>query len=334
MHSPHATQKELTEYIYTHISLAFHRIFIESYRSMGYNFDITNHPVYDQQFAYGRNIFVEVSQLVDDILNEPDIKMLYPKIANDGIPLVKQQMNKVRKYYPSIPTISNSSNEFDEELSEAVIQFQKIFELKRDGKVSGLLQRRLSFMYKNVCTIDEIGNRLVIPLSVPKEIVGYDHCSDLVRVIQQYLVIISIFYNEVSLTNITGSFGAKTQVAVLEFQKMNGITEDGIVGEQTWQKLIDAVIGISEAVGLFVLYPGTDFTVGSTGDCVRLLQGYLAKISLSCSIPTPTIDGNFLSQTERTVSEFQKLLHLPVDGIVDETTWYAVISMRLMITRN
>ncbi|MCW6052405.1 peptidoglycan-binding domain-containing protein [Microcoleus sp. A2-C5] len=34
-----------------------------------------------------------------------------------------------------------------------------------------------------------------------------------------------------------GFFGAKTEQAVINFQKKNKITVDGIVGQQTWNKL-------------------------------------------------------------------------------------------------
>ena len=36
---------------------------------------------------------------------------------------------------------------------------------------------------------------------------------------------------------IDGFFGAKTEQAVISFQKKNKITVDGIVGQQTWAKL-------------------------------------------------------------------------------------------------
>jgi peptidoglycan hydrolase-like protein with peptidoglycan-binding domain len=36
---------------------------------------------------------------------------------------------------------------------------------------------------------------------------------------------------------IDGFFGAKTEQAVINFQKKNKITVDGIVGQQTWTKL-------------------------------------------------------------------------------------------------
>ena len=38
-------------------------------------------------------------------------------------------------------------------------------------------------------------------------------------------------------TEIDGSFGQRTEKAVKDFQKKQGITVDGIVGAETWEKI-------------------------------------------------------------------------------------------------
>ena len=55
--------------IYAQISFALNRIYPEYYRSRGYPFDITNSTAYDQSFSYGRDIFENISQIVDEIFN-------------------------------------------------------------------------------------------------------------------------------------------------------------------------------------------------------------------------------------------------------------------------
>ena len=55
--------------IYAQISFALNRIYTEWYRSRGYDFDITNSTQYDQKFIQGRDIFDNVSQIVDEIFN-------------------------------------------------------------------------------------------------------------------------------------------------------------------------------------------------------------------------------------------------------------------------
>jgi hypothetical protein len=50
-------------------SFALNRVYTEWYRSKGYSFTITNSTAYDQAFVYGRNIFTEISQVVDEIFS-------------------------------------------------------------------------------------------------------------------------------------------------------------------------------------------------------------------------------------------------------------------------
>ncbi len=47
----------------------------------------------------------------------------------------------------------------------------------------------------------------------------------------------ALTYIGYNLGNIDGIFGAKTKTAVQKFQKANGLSQDGIVGCNTWRKL-------------------------------------------------------------------------------------------------
>ena len=55
--------------IYCQISLTLNRIFTEWYRSRGYNFDITSSTSYDQAFVNNRDIFTNISKIVDEIFD-------------------------------------------------------------------------------------------------------------------------------------------------------------------------------------------------------------------------------------------------------------------------
>lgn len=60
--------------------------------------------------------------------------------------------------------------------------------------------------------------------------------GDAVRVLQRLLVFQSISVPRLMLT-VDGVFGRDTYNAVLTFQKQRGLTQDGIVGQMTWQEL-------------------------------------------------------------------------------------------------
>ena len=56
--------------IYAQISYVLNRVFTEWYRAQGYDFDITNSTRYDQSFVQGRDIFENISEIVDDMFND------------------------------------------------------------------------------------------------------------------------------------------------------------------------------------------------------------------------------------------------------------------------
>jgi peptidoglycan hydrolase-like amidase len=55
--------------IYAQISYALNRVYTNYYRSQGYDFDITNSTATDQSFVYGRDIFDNISAIVDEIFD-------------------------------------------------------------------------------------------------------------------------------------------------------------------------------------------------------------------------------------------------------------------------
>ena len=56
--------------IYAITSFALNRIYTEWYRSRGYPFDITSLTQYDQKFIEGREIYDNISQLVDELFDD------------------------------------------------------------------------------------------------------------------------------------------------------------------------------------------------------------------------------------------------------------------------
>ena len=56
--------------IYAIISYALNRVYTEWYRSRGYDFDITNTTQFDQAFVPDREIFENISYIVDNIFND------------------------------------------------------------------------------------------------------------------------------------------------------------------------------------------------------------------------------------------------------------------------
>jgi peptidoglycan hydrolase-like protein with peptidoglycan-binding domain len=102
-----------------------------------------------------------------------------------------------------------------------------------------------------------------------------------------------------------GAFGTQTENAVKKYQSDNGLVSDGIVGQNTWNSI------------LYWKNPLPVLSKGSSGKYVRYLQLKL----LSDLYNIGTIDGDFGSQTENAVKQFQEENELTPDGIVGPLTW-------------
>jgi peptidoglycan hydrolase-like protein with peptidoglycan-binding domain len=108
---------------------------------------------------------------------------------------------------------------------------------------------------------------------------------------------------------VDGNFGPNTESAVKAFQQSRSLAADGIVGPQTWAKLVVQV------------------KKGSTGDAVRAVQEVIKFHDQSGGEAPPVqIDGIFGPRTDAFVRGFQTALGISSDGIVGPITWRALVS--------
>lgn len=81
-------------------------------------------------------------------------------------------------------------------------------------------------------------------------------------------------------------------------------------------------------------YPGQPLTLGSSGPAVRTIQEQLNEIANNYpAIPKMRVDGAFGEQTRRSVETFQSIFKLPVTGVVDFATWYAISNIYVAVER-
>ena len=86
--------------------------------------------------------------------------------------------------------------------------------------------------------------------------------------------------------------------------------------------------------GIPASWPGSDLTVGSSGDKVRQMQEQLDAIAtVYTAIPRVSPDGIYGQGTANAVREFQSIFGLPQTGTVDFATWYKISHIYVGITR-
>jgi peptidoglycan hydrolase-like protein with peptidoglycan-binding domain len=120
-----------------------------------------------------------------------------------------------------------------------------------------------------------------------------------------------------------GRFGPATRSAVIRFQKLKGLKQDGIAGPATLGALYGTTPGSSSsnsggssgttAVNRTLRY-------GSRGSDVKSLQQRLNQLGFKCGTP----DGRFGPKTRTAVYSFQRSKGLKVTGIADSTTLSAI----------
>ncbi|MEG4803761.1 peptidoglycan-binding protein [Microcoleus sp. ARI1-B5] len=135
--------------------------------------------------------------------------------------------------------------------------------------------------------------------------------------------------------SVDGIFSQSTAKAVSQFQEAAGIAPDGIVGQDTWNRLFPASEGAIENpianapqtadnTEINPQQQPTNFPVlrrRMRGPAVRDLQERLrAKGFLRASA-----DGVFGPETQAAVKAAQRQYQLPADGIVGHATWEALL---------
>ncbi len=300
--------------IYAQISLALNRVFTEWYRSRGYNFDITNSTSYDQYYVHGRNIFENVSKIVDQIFNE----------------YVRKQ-GTINPYYTEYCNGTTST-------CKGMSQWGTVTLAERGYTPLNILKNYYGKDIELVAT----NNIKAVTESYPGTPLRLGSVSDDVKIISDQLNRIRKNYPAIpEIKNPGTTFDAQVDAAVRVFQKTFNLTQDGIVGKATWNKIsyiFTAVKKLAElsSEGIKEEIPATRPTSllkeGSRGDVVRLAQYFLSVIAnYNRSVRPLAVDGIFGPGTKASVIDFQKAYGLTPDGIIGEKTWAALYSAYLGI---
>lgn len=75
-------------------------------------------------------------------------------------------------------------------------------------------------------------------------------------------------------------------------------------------------------------YPGRFLVFGDSGENVRVIQGYLSKISQSYdNIPNVSVTGEFDSATRNAVLALQRQMGIEENGAIGPAEWSEIISL-------
>lgn len=287
--------------IYAEITFALNRVYTEHYRSRGYDFDITNSTQFDQYYVEGRDIFENISRVVDDIFNDYVVKQ-----------------GQIQPYF----------TQYCAGTCEGLSQWGTVA-LANQGYTP---YRILQYYYGN--DIDIVKNAPIksntptYPGTPLRLGTGGEEVIEIQRELNR------IAANYPSIPKISGSrgyFEQTTQNAVRQFQHIFNLESDGVVGKDTWYKIkriYNGIKGLSELYSEGITISEAErkyekvLKKGSRGPSVKILQYYLCFLSyFNLKLPYVAVDGIFGDETRDAVLAFQSLYGLDVDGIVGRDTW-------------
>jgi len=300
-------EEALKANIMAQISVALNRVYTGFYRNRGKNFDITNSPAYDQTYVYQRDIYQNISDIVDELFNsyirrEGNVEPLFAEFC-DGIEVMCNGLYQ----WGSV------------DLAESGLNYVDIL--------------------KNY-----YGNNIEIVRNVPVENAPTGSTGrtlsegDTGRDVELFQIRLNrISANFPGIPKIypaDGFFGKSTTDAVKKFQEVFNLEPDGVIGKGTRNSINSIYNSVkklssinSEGLKLFELDTKyeAELKIGDSSTNVFVLQYYLAYISLFYpTVSSPSTDGDFGPLTAASVESYQQAFGLPVTGVVNEATWDSI----------
>ena len=205
------------------LSFTLNRVYTEWYRGKGKNFTITSSTQYDQAFFYQRNIFENISNIVDELFTTYITK---PAIRQ---PLFAQYCDGNRSQCPGWMTQWGSRSLAEQGYSAIEI---------------------LRHFYGNDTYLAAAEQVAGVPVSFPGHVLQVGSIGNDVLTIQNQLNAISNNFPAIPKVRDDGIFGEQTQEAVKKFQQIFNMPQSGVVDFATWYRISDIYVAVTRIAEL------------------------------------------------------------------------------------
>lgn len=216
-------ESSLRANIFVITSFVLNRIYTEWYRGQGKNFQITNSTAFDQAFFKGRNIFENISKLVDLFFSTYVIR------AGQKQPLLTQFCDGVKVVRPGWLYQWGSKDLAEKGLNSLEIlreYYGSDISLQRAEKVIG------------------------IPQSYPGYTLGIGNTGQPVRTVQTFLNRIAANYPALPKIAVSGNYDVNTATMVRKFQEVFNLQPTGVVDYSTWYAISRIYVAVTKIAEL------------------------------------------------------------------------------------
>ncbi|MCL2376538.1 MAG: peptidoglycan-binding protein [Defluviitaleaceae bacterium] len=254
----------------------------------------------------------------------------------EAVRTLQRYLNRVLGRYTNV-IINPVDGVFGPSTRSSVIMFQQIYNLPATGVVDRATWYQIGRIYgieKALWEMNSEGIRIGIGTTPPTVVIREGATGARVTELQFLLDFIGMYYEEIPFVAETSRFDRLTTDGVRAFQRLFGLTVDGVVGPNTWRRLYEVYWGIVDNAPTppptpappnppnMPPYPGTVLRIWSSGEDVRTMQQALNRIHEAVpGIPRVPEDGVFGELTREAVLAFQRIFGLSVDGAVGPITW-------------
>lgn len=184
----------------------------------------------------------KLSELNSEGLREDETSKQFPDtlrigMQGDNVRKLQYFLAVIGAYYEAVLPV-DITGYFGQETEASVKSFQQVFGLPQTGIVDRTTASDLYKAYFGILESQpepdaDIGNVVLFPGVSLKE----GNSSEAVRLLQTYLSYIHQTYPEINDVSATGYFGPVTKAAVIAFQKLYGMPENGVVSSVVWDAI-------------------------------------------------------------------------------------------------
>ena len=286
---------------------------------------------------YSQNLELRISDNFGGVLESYPGYTLTQGSRGNAVRTMQLYLNRVLGRYTNV-IINPVDGIYGPQTTASVRMFQQLYNLPVTGNIDRRTWYEISRIYaieRGLWEMYSEGQRIGIGQVPPTQTTRMGDQGALVVELQFLLDFIAMYHSEIPFVAQTSRFDSLTDEGVRAFQRLFGITPDGVVGATTWRKLYDVYWGIMQNTvppqppppnpnppENIPPFPGTSLRVGSTGASVRLVQEAINKLAqITPGMWQIAVDGVFGNGTRDAVMAFQRIFGLVVDGIVGPVTW-------------
>ena len=205
------------------MSFTLNRVYTEWYRNKGYDFTITSSTAFDHKWINGRNIFENISRIVDEMfgnyLSRPNVKQ----------PILTQYCDGRRVTCPNWMSQWGSQSLGEQGYTAVDI---------------------LRYYYGDSIYINTAEQISGVPYSWPGADLTVGASGQKVLQLQEQLNAIAQNYPAIPRIAEDGIFGPATKAAVSTFQSIFGLPANGVVDYTTWYKISEIYVAVTRIAEL------------------------------------------------------------------------------------